>query len=397
VKGSSGRVGFSFAVAAVAAGVAAAAVFGHGQERPQPIRIGLLVSLTGDTDLIAPQQVAGARLAIRQLNAAGGVDGAPVQLVISDDRLDPETGVAAMRRLIAHDRVAGVLGPGRSVVAVAADPVADRLHTPVVAISNTADGIVGRCPYPCTYIWRVSLGESTAVRANVEAYVALKRPSTAAILYIDDKLGTDEARIAQRTFQVGGVRVIARSTLAKDVSPAGAVRRVLATKPDALFVGGTTTSTIVQAIEAARAQGFAGGILGGNPLNGTAATKRLGRAGAGARSGSAWFLGNDFPANARFIQAFRQSYHEDPDQFAAQSYTAIQVVAEALRLGHVTGSEPPAEQRRLLDENLQKVALLTPLGPFRFDSDHDVRQIVWITEMDGRGSHRLVDFCNPGC
>ena len=44
-----------------------------------------------------------------------------------------------------------------------------------------------------------------------------------------------------------------------------------------------------------------------------------------------------------------------------------------------------------------RVALTTPLGPFRFTAGHDVDQIVWIQEMDGKGASHLVGFCNPRC
>src|SRR5471030_2047684 len=181
--------------------LAVAALAGLGGSQTQAatptknvLTIGAVLSLTGGGNVYGPQQAKAAELAVAQINAAGGIGGVPVRLVILDDKSDPSAGKAAMRQLIQKDDAIAILGPTLSLVAVAADPIADSLKTPVVAISNTANGIVGKCAYPCTWIWRDSLGESIAVPANISEYTVEAHPSSAAILYASgDVLGSDEA------------------------------------------------------------------------------------------------------------------------------------------------------------------------------------------------------------
>ena len=103
-------------------------------------------------------------MAVSQINAAGGIKGATVHLVIDNDDSLPAESAAVMGSLITSQNVLAVLGPTFSNSAAAADPVADSLSTTVLAVSNTGPGIVGSCPYPCSWIFRDSLGDAAPFR-----------------------------------------------------------------------------------------------------------------------------------------------------------------------------------------------------------------------------------------
>lgn len=393
-----GTLVLAAAVAAVAAGLSKSASEPESVPRTS-VAIGAVLSLTGGGDVYGPQQRRAVRLAVSQVNAAGGINGAKLRLVVLDDRSEPAQGAADMRRLIQKDGVVAIIGPTLSDVAVTADPVADRLQTPVLAVSNTKRGIVGTCPYPCSWIWRDSLGEAVAVPANITDYALHLHPSTAVVLHTAaDVLGSDEAAIARSSFAANRVRVLADITLPRNGSVSAGVRRAVAAKPDAIFVASTFGAVAAEAIREARAAGFKGALLGSNTMNSAATTRAAGAAGKGTRSGAAWYPGNDFPANADFVAAYRQAYREAPDQFAAQAFVGVQILVRAMssaKLG--VSTEAIAAQRAALQEALGDVALTTALGPFRFTPDHDVSQIVWVLAMNGRGGHDLVGFCSPGC
>ena len=386
----------------VAAAVMAAAVacgLAAGASTPPAIKIGTLFSTIGSGNVFGPQQLEGAQLAVAQINAAGGVDGAMLRLVEQNDDSDPASGAVAMRTLIQHDGVVAVLGPTLSAVAYKADPIANRLRTPVLGVSNTASGIVGTCAFSCAWSWRDSLGEAIAVPADIEAYSLQAHPSTAAVVVAsDDVLGGQEAALAKSSFPANGVRVVGSSSVPSTGSVVAGVRAALAGHPQVLFVATVSGQVAAEVIKAARAAGFTGTFLGGNTMNSDATARLAGSGGSGARSASAWYRNNDFPANSAFVTAYRQTYGTNPDQFATQAYVGVQILADALQRGRVGGSTAPiAKQRAMLQQALPNVTLLTPLGPFRFTSDHDVSQIVWVLAMDGHGGHTLAGFCDPGC
>src|SRR5690606_16712106 len=135
-----------------------------------------------------------------------GVNGARLELVQRNDRSNPARSAKVMRRLIEDDGAFAVLGPTFSNSAVRADPIANRLGTPVLAVSNTGPGIVGDCPYECDFIFRDSLGEADAIPANVNNLVARENPATAAIMHPrNDPFGRNSALIARKAFEEAGV------------------------------------------------------------------------------------------------------------------------------------------------------------------------------------------------
>jgi branched-chain amino acid transport system substrate-binding protein len=140
---------------------------------------------------------------------------------------------------------------------------------------------------------------------------------------------------------------------------------------------------------AARNQGWQGQFLGGNGFNTATVSKQAGAAGAGARSASAWYIGNDFASNKDFVTAYKNEYSKDPDQFAAQGYTGMKVLADAAKRANLTFTDV-AGDRDKLRAAMESVNIQSPLGPFQFTANHDVKQTVWIIKMDGAGGFTLV-------
>lgn len=390
-------VSMAAVLVAVAAFVSACGASPHAAAT-RPLVIGALFSETGSGASIGPQQVNGARLAVDDINRAGGIDGAALRLDLRDDRTDTGYAVTQMRSL-ARGRSLAVLGPSLSIVALSVDPVANRLQVPVLAVSNTIKGLVGTCAYPCNWIWRASLGEAVAVPADIDAYTTKVHARSAVVLYtIPDALGEQEADAAVASFRRAGVAVQRMAIPADTVDLSPFIAHAIAIDPSVIFVGSSFANTMATVIKGARAHGFAGGILGGNVLNSDTTAALAGEPGAGVQSAAAWSGDNAFPANETFVTRYVQRYGTQPDEFAAQAYAGVQILAQAIEHAHLAGSSASAaQQRALLQKALPEVALQTPLGPFRFTGAHDVRQIVWIRAFDGRGGNHLVGFCDPGC
>jgi branched-chain amino acid transport system substrate-binding protein len=139
----------------------------------------------------------------------------------------------------------------------------------------------------------------------------------------------------------------------------------------------------------ARKQGFAGQFLGGNGFNTATVSAQAAAAGKGARSASAWYIGNTFASNKEFVDAYKAEYSKDPDQFGAQGYTAIKILENAAKRANLTFTDL-AGDRDKLQKAMESVNIQTPLGPFQFTADHDVKQTVWVIAMDGNGGFTLV-------
>ncbi len=354
------------------------------------INLGAVFSTTGAGVAYGPQQVKGAQLAVRQINAAGGIKGATVHLVIDNDGSQPAQSAAAMGSLITSQNVLAVLGPTFSNSAAAADPVADSLSTTVLAVSNTGPGIVGSCSYPCSWIFRDSLGEATSAPANVGYYVNHFHPQSAVVVYpAADPFGVSTAQITTEAFTASGVNHVSSVAVPDPTSLSGPVQTALASHPTAVAITASSATVAGALIKELRSQGFRGQILGGNAFNSPTAAATAGSSGKGARSAAAWYLGNPSAVNRAFVAAYKKRYGTTPDQFAALAYTGVQLLAGAARSAPLQFSNT-ADDRLAIMRALAGVRMNTPLGSFHFTADHDVDQPIWIVSMNGTGGYGLV-------
>ena len=363
------------------------------------IKLGTLLSITGAGGVYGPQSRDGMLLAVDQINNAGGVNGAKITLEVRDDASDKAQSAQQAQIMIQQDQLLALLGPTLSNSAVGVHPLAESLKTPILAVSTTGIHIVPDCNYPssapCKYVFRDSLGEQTAIPDNIQSYAADKHPSTGVLLVAqDDKFSSDGGKIVQDTvgqYNINLLKVIKFSKTEADLSPY--VTQAVQLHPDVIFItslGGIPAKIMIEA----RKQGWTGQFLGGNGFNTSTVSKQAGASGMGARSASAWYIGNTFVSNSEFVDAYRQKYGKDPDQFAAQGYTGIKIIADAASRAGLTFSDLPGDRDKLRAA-METVNIDTPLGPFQFTSNHDVKQTVWIIQMDGSGGFSLVHEIKP--
>jgi len=357
------------------------------------IKLGAVLSITGAGGVYGPQSRDGAMLAVNEINAAGGVNGAKIDLTVQDDASDKAQSSQKAQTLIQQDQVLAMLGPTLSNSAVGVHPLAENLKTPILAVSTTGIHIVPDCNFPnetpCQYVFRDSLGEETAIPDNIKSYVSDAHPKTGVLLVAnDDKFSSDGGKIVQDTvgqYNITLVKTIPFSKAAADLSPF--VTEAVQAKPDLIFI--TSLGGIpAKIMTAARNLGFQGQFLGGNGFNTATVSAQAGAAGKGARSASAWYIGNTFPSNADFVAAYKKAYSKDPDQFAAQGYAGVKIIADAAKRANLTFTDIAGDRTKLRSA-METVNTQTPLGPFQFTSKHDVKQTVWIIEMDGAGGFKL--------
>ena len=361
------------------------------------IKLGAVLSITGAGGVYGPQSRDGMKLAVKQINASGGVNGAMIDLSFEDDASDQATSKAKAQTLIGQNQVLALLGPTLSNSAVAVHPLAETLKTPVLAVSTTGTHLVPDCnwtpanpnPTPCRYVFRDSLGEQTAIPDNIKSYANDAHPKTGVLLVAqDDKFSSDGGKIVQDTVGTYNIQLLKTIPFSKnDADLTRYVTQAVQLNPDVIFITslGSIPATIMAA---ARNLGWQGHFLGGNGFNTARVSMQAGAAGKGARSASAWYIGNTFPSNADFVSAYKTEYSKDPDQFAAQGYTGIKILADAARRAKLTFTDVVGDRDKLRTA-MESVNLQTPLGQFQFTSTHDVKQTVWIIEMDGNGGFKL--------
>ena len=382
-------------VSCLVAAILIAACGSGGGSSAKVIKLGAILSITGAGGVYGPQSRDGMMLAVKQINAAGGVNGVQISLTVKDDASDKAQATQLAQTLIQQEQDLALLGPTLSNSALGAHPLAETLKTPILAVSTTGIHIVPDCNFPasstpCKYVFRDSLGEETAIPDNIQSYAADKHPKTGVLLVAqDDKFSSDGGTIVQATvgkYAITLLKTIKFNKAEADLAPY--VTQAVQLHPDVIFItslGGIPAKIMTEA----RKQNWKGQFLGGNGFNTATVSTQAGAAGTGARSGSAWYLGNNFPSNADFVAAYKAEYNKNPDQFAAQGYTAIKILADSVSRANLTFSDLAGDRDKLRTA-MESVNIQTPLGPFQFTASHDVKQTVWVIAMDGNGGFTLV-------
>ena len=129
---------FSLAVTTLATGFLTAACQGNSNSGDYGLKLGTLLPTTGDLSSIGQNMPVAVDLAVKTINACGGVNDKSVALINEDSQTDPTAGSAAITKLAEVDKVAGVIGAFASSVSSAAVDVAVRNQVMLVSPGSTS-------------------------------------------------------------------------------------------------------------------------------------------------------------------------------------------------------------------------------------------------------------------
>jgi branched-chain amino acid transport system substrate-binding protein len=340
------------------------------------VKVAVIADVTGPAAVYGTMQKNSYDLASDDIRS-GIIDagGAQLSFDVHDAATDGAQVVTLMQTLAGDGTTPIVLGPTLSGEAIRADPLARSGNLPVLGTSTTAEGITAIGPT----IFRDALNESQAIPPTVAKVQSVWHAKTVAIIYGDDNAFTKtDGDLFARAFAENGATVVDTETFQignKDFGPA--LTRIAAKKPDVIAIGALFPEA-TQIVAQAGKLGLKAHMVGGNGLNSPVFYQVAGPAAQGVVVGAAWFIGGTFGGNLEFVKRFKARYGHDPDQFAAQSYAAAQVVAALVKGGATTRDEMLTGLR-----NIREVQ--TVIGPIAFDQNRDVRAAPVVVQIVNGG------------
>jgi branched-chain amino acid transport system substrate-binding protein len=345
--------------------VAAAALVPAGAQAALPagdIHIGAAFSATGDGSTYAGQQADAAQLAVDEVNASGALGAARLVLDVRDDTSTAAGASAAFTQLIDGGAVA-LLGPTLSTSALGADRIAQARGVPVVGVSDTADAVLGIGDV----VFRVALADDVVQPVTVAvSHRRLKYRRAAIVWATPDAYSKSSHDVFQRALRrQRGVKLVADASFAT-ASRSGylrALRTAAAQRPDVLFLSALAPD-LIKLMTAAREMPQLRRVpfVGGDSFNTPGLIDQAGDVADGAISGTAWIATERTPGNAAFVRTYRQTLGYLPDQFSAQAYTGVKLLALAIQRA---GSADP---RAIRDQLARLRNVDTVLGRFSFNA-----------------------------
>lgn len=223
---------FGLFAVALAFGVSVSAV--HANAAECPIKLGGIAPLSAPGTVVGGEAMRDAMLiAEEDINAAGGVLGCDVKVIIADSEGLPEKATAIMEKLITQDGVVGVGGGYHSSVGVASKDVADARAVPVVFAETWNDTITGDKQ---KYIFRIAPLSSWASATIWKHSLLTPGIKKAAILTENTDYGIPAAEETTNGLKTGGVETVTFSVDIGTQDYAGIVERMKAEKPDMIIV-----------------------------------------------------------------------------------------------------------------------------------------------------------------
>jgi branched-chain amino acid transport system substrate-binding protein len=333
---AAGALSITMVLSGCASPVNQAATGGSAKPAVAPVKIGAILSLTGSyAGLGAPEKRA-IELEVKRINDAGGVGGAPIEVVVEDDATDAQKAVAAATKLIEKDKVVAIIGATGTGGTMAIRNEASRAGVPIVSmaggsvVTDTFDANTFQTPWPNRVVVAFTL---KYLKANGITGIALLSDSSG--------YGKDGHDVTVKQAAAAGVVIVADETFNPgDTDMTAQLTKIKAAGPQAVWLWNAGKEAATAAKNLRQIAPSATIRLVGAPGNG----RMEFITGAGdAAEGFTFAAGKillpatygagteEFKVATSFVDRFKTAYGVAPDIFAGHAYDALTIVVEALK------------------------------------------------------------------
>ncbi|MBL0420026.1 ABC transporter substrate-binding protein [Ramlibacter sp. AW1] len=336
-----------------AAGVAALSSLAGAQET---IKIGVIEPLTGSVAYNGQASLSGAKLAVERRNAAGGVLGRKIELVVEDGQCRPANSVNAAEKLIQRDKVVALQGAFCSSATAAIMPVAEKYKTPLITgVSSKAD----LTEKGLQYFFRSAETDRLMSKTFSKIIADKLQLKNVAYIGVNDDWGRGSVEDFSKDMEALGVK-----TVLKEYFDHGAtdfytlLTKLRASKADGVFVAAETQDGSIL-VKQFKELGLQTRIFG---VGSWATADFIGLTGAASEGiYAAVPYASSLPGerNQAFVKMYETAYKEKPGKYGAAGYNAMNILMDAIARAGKTDADA-------IRDALRKTDYLAPNGHFRF-------------------------------
>lgn len=337
------------------------------------VKIGFNFEETGDVASYGTAEQKAAKLAVDEINKAGGVDGKQIEVTDKDNKSELSEASTVSTNLVTQAKVNAIIGPATSGGTGAAITNAAKASVPLVTPSGTQDDLTkGQ-----DYLFRATFIDSFQGKI-LSKYVTDNLKAKKVVLYYDNS--SDYAKGIAKAFQeeYKGEIVATETFASKDTDFQAALTKFKGKDFDALVVPGYYTEA-GKIVNQARGIGIDKPIVGGDGFN---SEEFISQATPAAATNvyyvSGYSTSGDMTAKAKkFLEAYKAKYNEEPSMFSALAYDSVYMVAEASK-----GAKNSVD----IKENLAKLKDFEGVtGSITMDKNHNpVKSALMIGLKDGK-------------
>ena len=351
--------------------VVAAAVFALvscDEESAEEVPVGVVVPLKGELESTGLNMRNGMELALEEINGSSLLDGKKIRFIVEDSESTVEGARRAYRKLIEQDGVVAVLGPFTSTSTGEVIPISHENKVVSFSPTSAANGLSAESEFA----FRASLTVGRLVPEGVSITRERLRYSKVATITNDrDAFSQSNLEQLKRAFDDEGVTVVSEQSYTRSQNElfpdlTDQLTEIKDANPEAIFISALTSGRMEIPVQARRLgieAPFIMTLLTIDDVN--KANDQLPGAAEGAITFTVWLVAIDTPENRIFLRNYREKYGQEPNAFAARSYGAAHILAQAIADADSTDSQ--AIRDAMADVRVEN----TVFGDFYFDHNGD--------------------------
>lgn len=345
------------------------------------IKIGMIMPITGQVATYGVQSVNAAKMFAEELNAAGGINGKKVELVIEDDEATPAKTTNAFKKLVSSDKVVALVGALTSKCSLAITNEAQQKKIVMISPSSTNDTVTDAG----NFVFRACYNDSFQGQVVAQFAFETLQGKTAAILFdnANDYSKGLTTNFKEKFLALGGTIVSEESYATGDTDFNAQLTKIAATSPDVLFLPDyySTVSVISKQV---RALGITVPMLGADGWD--EITNNAGDEVIDCYYSNHYAPDADDPEVKKFVASYEAKYDGvTPNALAALAYDSMNILTDAIAKA---GTDPDKLQAAMMETNKKFVT-----GNVKFnDKRNPVKSAVMLKVVKGADGKLTTEY-----
>ncbi|HDY97480.1 MAG TPA: branched-chain amino acid ABC transporter substrate-binding protein [Pseudomonas sabulinigri] len=330
------------------------------------IKIALAGPVTGPVAQYGDMQFIGAKMAIEQINQAGGVNGSQLEGVVFDDACDPKQAVAVANRIV-NDDIRFVVGHLCSSSTQPASDIYEDEGILMVTAASTSPEITER---GYKLLFR-TIGLDSLQGPTAGKYIAEQiKPKKVAVIHDKQQYGEGIATAVRDVLTEAGIDVpLFEGVTAGDKDFSALIAKLRQANVDFVYYGGYHPE-LGLILRQSSEQGLDVRFMGPEGVGNTDISAIAGEASEGLLVTLPKAFDED-PKNADLVEAFKAKNEDPSGPFVFPAYAAVQVIADGIKLAGSADTEAVAEA-------LRSNSFDTPTGTLAFDEKGDLKDFNFV-------------------
>lgn len=354
------------------------------------LNLGVIAELTGDMPAVGASCRNAAEMAVKEINAAGGLQVGKqkykVNLIVEDNAGKADQSAAAAQKLITQDEVLAIVGPNASRYAIPASEIAESSETVLITpwSTNPKTTLDATTNQPKKYVFRACFIDP--FQGGVLAKFALEnlKAKKAAVLYdVASDYNKGIAEVFKASYEKLGGQIVAFETYTtNDKDFSAQLTKIKDAKPDVIFLPNYYSEVPLQ-VQQAKRLGIDVPFIGSDSWGSNELLTLGGADLNGYYFSTHYAADNAAPAAKKFIEEYEKTYGAKPDDVAALTYDAFGLLFGAIQ----AAGKADREAIRAALSTLPQYKGVTGDMQFQADSRDPIKSAVILQIKDGKFSY----------